>query len=188
MSPALFAFIFWCSVTVTLATLYNSLIYKKNQVDNAFSSIDVILQKRWDLIPNLVAVAQNYMQFEQQTLTQITKLRTKAISDKVSANTRVDLENQISKLLGNFMVSVEAYPELKSNEHFILLQQSLNEVEEQISAARRFYNSAVTEYNNAVEMFPTNFIASWMKYQLKLQFQTTSEERQNVNVKNLFNQ
>ncbi len=117
MSPARFAFIFWCSVTVILATLYNSLIYKKNQVDNAFSSIDVILQKRWDLIPNLVAVAQNYMQFEQQTLTQIAKLRTKAISDKVNANTRVELENQISSLLSkllNISVILKLFKPLKN--------------------------------------------------------------------------
>ncbi|MEH2352137.1 LemA family protein [Nostoc sp.] len=76
----------------------------------------------------------------------------------------------------------EAYPELKTNEHFIKLQYSLNEVEEQLSAARRFYNSAVTEYNNAVEMFPTNIIASSMKYKLKLQFQANTQARNNVNI------
>ncbi|NEU71087.1 LemA family protein [Hassallia byssoidea VB512170] len=171
-----------------MVIMYNSLISKKNQVDNAFASIDVLLQKRWDLIPNLVAVAQNYMRFEQKTLTKIAQLRTKAISERVSANTRVGLENEISKTLGNIIVAVEAYPELKSNEHFLQLQYSLNEIEEQISAARRFYNTAVKEYNNAVEMFPTNFIASWMNYQLKVQFKATAQERQNVNVRNLFNQ
>ena len=79
-----------------LAVLYNSLVYKKNQVENAFATIDVLLQQRWDLIPNLVAVAQNYMQFEQKTLTDIAKLRNRAISERVGANARVELENQIS--------------------------------------------------------------------------------------------
>ncbi|WP_042342372.1 LemA family protein [Calothrix sp. PCC 7507] len=187
MSIPIFLLSVWVVITIFLVIFYNSLIAKKNQVDNAFATIDVLLQKRWDLIPNLVTVAQKYMQFEQKTLTDIAKLRTKAISERVSDNARVALENQISSGLGNIMVAVEAYPTLTSNEHFIQLQQSLNEVEEQISAARRFYNTAVTEYNNAVEMFPTNFLASWLRYSLKLQFLSTTTERQNVDVRNLFN-
>jgi LemA protein len=187
MSGQISLLAFWLAVTLTFVYFYNNLISKKNQVDNAFATIDVLLQKRWDLIPNLVAVAQKYMQFEQKTLTEIAQLRTKAISTRVSDDARVALENQISKGLGNIMVAVEAYPALTSNEHFLQLQQSLNDIEEQISAARRFYNTAVTEYNNAVEMFPTNLLASWMKYSLKVQFQATPTERENVDVKNLFN-
>ncbi|MEH1897588.1 MAG: LemA family protein [Nostoc sp.] len=136
-------------LTVSL-TSYNSLIYKKNQVNNAFSSIDVILQKRSDLIPRLVTLAQMYMQFEQKTLTEISRLRSTVTSKNLSENSRVTLEDQISRMLIIIIVAVEAYPELKTNDHFIQLQYSLNEVEEQLSAARRFYNSAVTEYNNMV--------------------------------------
>jgi LemA protein len=187
MSTAIYLLITWLVFSIVFANLYNILISRKNQVDNAFSTIDVLLQKRWDLIPNLVTVAQKYMQFEQQTLTDIAKLRTKLISERVNDDARIALENQISSGLGNIMVAVEAYPELKSNEHFIRLQQSLNEIEEQISAARRFYNTAVTEYNNAVEMFPTNFLASWMRYSLKYQFTATLTQKQNVDVRNLFN-
>lgn len=189
-----FAVIFIINLLIIIGTalfmisLYNGLIYKKNQVDNAFSSIDVQLQKRWDLIPNLVAVAEQYMKFEQQTLTEIARLRTQLISERVNANTRLELENQISKALGSLFIAVESYPDLKTNEHFTRLQLSLNEVEEQISAARRFYNSAVTEYNAALEMFPTNLFASALNYQPKKQFQTTPQERQNVNVRSLFNQ
>ncbi|MEA5552172.1 LemA family protein [Anabaena cylindrica UHCC 0172] len=175
-------------LAVLFTKLYNGLVYKKNQVDNAFSSIDVLLQKRWDLIPNLIAVAQNYKEFEQTTLTEIARLRNQVISERVNQNTRIQLEDQISKALGNILVTVEAYPELKSNQNFLQLQYSITEVEEQISAARRFYNSAVTEYNNGVEMFPSNILASGMNYQRKVQFQATSQERQNVNVRNLFNQ
>ncbi|MBD2514191.1 LemA family protein [Nostoc sp. FACHB-973] len=160
--------------------LYNSVIYKKNQVDNAFSSVDVILQKRSDLIPRLVTLAQIYMQFEQQILIEISRLRSRASSKNLSDNSRVAIEDQISRMLSKIIVVIETYPELKTNDHFIQLQYSLSEVEEQLSAARRFYNSAVTEYNNAVEMFPTNIIASWMKYKLKLQFQANLSARNNV--------
>ncbi|MBD2498272.1 LemA family protein [Nostoc sp. FACHB-280] len=186
ISPALVIFTFWLITAFIFANLYNKLIKSKNQVDYAFSTIDVLLQKRWDLIPNLVAVAEKYMQFEQKTLTEIVRLRTKVISERVSDSTRVTIEDQISRNLDHLIVAVEAYPELKTNEHFIQLQYSLTEIEEQISAARRFYNSAVTEYNNTVEMFPTNLFASWMNYQLKVQFQISSQDKQSVNVRNLF--
>ncbi|MEH1906154.1 LemA family protein [Nostoc sp.] len=148
---------------IILIVLYNNLSYKKNQVDNAFSSIDVVLQKRCALIPRLVTLAQMYMQFEQKILTEISRLRSRATSKNLSDNSRIAVEDQISRTLNKIIIAVEAYPELKTNQHFIQLQYSLNEVEEQISAARRFYNSAVTEYNNAVEMFPTNIIALGMK-------------------------
>jgi len=176
------------SGAIVLATLYNKLIYKKNQVENAFSSIDVYLQKRCDLIPNLVAIAQRYMKFEQKTLTEIARLRTQVVSGQASGNTRVELENQISRALEDVMLTVEAYLELKTNNLFIELQESLNEVEEQLSASRRFYNSAVTDYNNAMEIFPMKYIASVMNYQLKSQFQATPQSRQNINIKSLFNQ
>ncbi|MDZ7964487.1 MAG: LemA family protein [Nostoc sp. DedSLP03] len=165
---------------IIFIALYNSLIYKKNQVDNAFSGVDVILQKRSDLIPRLVTLAQIYMQFEQKTLIEISRLRSTITSKNLSNNSRVAVEDQISRMLNKIIVAVEAYPELKANDHFIQLQYSLSEVEEQLSAARRFYNSAVTEYNNAVEMFPTNIIAWWMKYQLKLQFRANLQAKSNV--------
>ncbi|BAZ17729.1 putative lemA protein [Calothrix sp. NIES-4071] len=189
-----FAIIFFINSSIIIGIviagiiLYNSLIYKKNQVDNAFSSIDVLLQKRWDLIPNLVAVAQQYMKFEQQTLTEIARLRTQLMSEKFNNETRLKLESKLSGAIGNIIVAFEVYPELKTNEHFTRLQLSLNEVEEQISAARRFYNSAVTEYNNALEMFPTNILAASMSYKPKQLFQANAQERQNVNVGSLFNQ
>ncbi|RUR75506.1 LemA family protein [Chlorogloeopsis fritschii PCC 9212] len=173
-----------------MISLYNGLVAKKNQVDNAFASIDVILKKRSDLIPNLVAVAQNYMKYEESILTEITRLRSRAISGRANGNrnSAMDLENEISRALGNILISLEAYPELKTDRYFLQLLQSLNEIEEQISAARRFYNSAVTDYNNSLEMFPTNLIASTMNYRPKKVFVATEEEKQNVNVKNLFEQ
>ncbi|BDA75061.1 hypothetical protein RIVM261_087000 [Rivularia sp. IAM M-261] len=128
------------------------------------------------------------MKFEQQTLTEIARLRNQLMSEKLNNETRLKLESKLSGAIGNIIVAVEAYPQLKANEHFTRLQLSLNEVEEQISAARRFYNSAVTEYNSAIEMFPSNIFASSMKYKPKQHFQANAQERQNVNVGSLFNQ
>ncbi|NJK55817.1 MAG: LemA family protein [Pleurocapsa sp. SU_5_0] len=167
--------------------IYNSLIAQKNQVSKSFSTVDVLLKKRWDLIPNLVAVVKNHMQFEQQTLAEITRLRSQVMSGDISNDQRLTLENQISRTMGNIVVQIENYPELKSDRHVTQLLESLNETEEQISAARRFYNTAVTEYNNALEMFPSNLVANYMRYQAKELFVTPAEERNNVNVGELLN-
>lgn len=167
--------------------IYNSLIGKKNQVSKSFSSVDVLLKKRWDLIPNLVAVVKNHMEFEQQTLAEITRLRSRAMSGEISSEQRLNVENQITRTMGSIMALIENYPDLKSNHHVTQLLESLNETEEQISAARRFYNSAVTDYNNAIEMFPSNLVAGYMKYAAKELFVTPAEERANVNVGELLN-
>jgi len=167
--------------------LYNSLVGKKNQVTNVFASIDTLLKKRYDLIPNLISTVKTYMEHERGTLTEITELRAKATSGQLSDDDKVDLDNKISKALGGIMIAVENYPDLKANQNFMQLQGSLNEIEEQISAARRAYNASVTDYNNAVEMFPTNIMASVMSYKLKKVFEIVAAERKNVNVKDLFN-
>lgn len=185
----IFAIVF-CALVFTLImiiiNIYNQLVYKKNQVKQSFSTVDVLLKKRWDLIPNLVAVVKQHMQFEQKTLAEITRLRSRAMSGDISEEQRLTVENQISRTMGNIMALIENYPELKSDRHVTQLLASLNEIEEQISAARRFYNTAVTEYNNAIEMFPSNIIAAQMNYQPKQVFVATESERANVNVGNLF--
>jgi len=173
-------------VVVILVLMYNGLVNKKNQVENAFGGMDAQLKKRYDLIPNLVATVKEYKDFEQSTLTKVTELRAKAMSGGLSNDKRIALDNQISKAIGGIMVAVENYPDLKANENFMHLQRSMNEIEEQISAARRAYNAIVTEYNNAVEMFPSNIMAGFMKYARKPVFEIAEVERQNVNVKNLF--
>ncbi len=163
-------------------SIYNDLIFKKNQVDRSFSSVDILLKKRCDLIPNLVAVVKKHLQFEQQTLAEITRLRSRLVSGEVNESQRLTLENQISRTMGSLVAIIENYPELKSDRHVNQLLASLNEIEEQISAARRFFNTAVTEYNNAIEMFPTNIFATQMKYQSRQLFVATKEDRANVDV------
>jgi LemA protein len=162
--------------------IYNGLIAKKNKVTEAFAAIDVQLKQRYDLIPNLVAAVKSYMQHEQSTLERLTQLRAQAISGGSSMGVRAATENEISKALGQIMVSVENYPELKADSNFIQLQKSLNEVEAQIAAARRSYNAAVTALNNAIEMFPSNLVASQMGLVRAEVLNIQEVERQNVNV------
>ncbi|MGG6263512.1 LemA family protein [Leptolyngbya sp. AN03gr2] len=175
------------AVAITIWSIHNGLVAKKNDVEKAFSSIDVLLKKRIDLIPNLVASVQTYMKFEQQILTEVTRLRSQVMTGGATRTDRMELENQISRSLNNILVTAENYPELKSNSQFVQLQAAIYETEEQLSAARRFYNSAVTEYNNAIEMFPSSLIASSMNYQPRRLFVATEQERRNVNVNELFN-
>lgn len=167
--------------------LYNGLIRKKNEVDNAFGGIDVQLKKRYDLIPNLVATVQQYATHEKDLLQRVTELRAQTLSNQLSTNEKVALDNQMSGVLRNLMVSVENYPDLKANENFLNLQRNLNEVESQISAARRAYNAAVTSFNNGIETFPGNLMAGMMGLSRKQVFETPVTERKNVIVKNLFN-
>ncbi len=166
--------------------MYNSLVGKKNQVENAFSGMDVMLKKRYDLIPNLVSTVKQYMEHEASTLTEITELRSKAMSGNLTDDEKVTLDNKISKAIGGIMVAVENYPDLKASENFMNLQRSLNEIEEQISASRRSYNASVLDYNNAVEMIPTSLVASMMGYKRKEMFEIPEEQRGNVDVGDLF--
>ncbi len=179
--------IFLIVVAVILVLMYNSLVSKKNQVENIFASVDTQLKKRYDLIPNLVASVSKYMDHEKSLLSEITKLRSEANKPNISDKQKIQLDAKISSALGSIMVAVENYPELKANENVMHLQGTLNEVEEQISAARRAYNQAVTDYNNALEMIPTNFMANAMNYTKKDVFIITESERKNINVKELFN-
>ncbi|MBN2054053.1 LemA family protein [bacterium] len=169
------------------AIMYNSLVGRKNQAENAFAGMDAQLKKRYDLIPNLVASVKHYMTHEKTLLEDITEMRAKAVSGQLGPEDRVDLENKLTKALGGIMVAVENYPNLKANENFMHLQRSLNEVEEQISAARRAYNSSVMSYNNAVEMFPTNLVAGIIGYRRKKMFEIPESERGPVDVGAMFN-
>ncbi len=171
---------------VMFISMYNGLVGKKNQVENAFSGMDVMMKKRYDLIPNLVETVKQYMEHEKETLTQITALRSRAMSGNLSSDQKVELDNQISKAIGGIMVAVENYPDLKANTNFLHLQKTLNEVEEQISASRRTYNATVLDYNNAVEMVPTNIVAGIIGYKRKPMFEIPEGERENVNVGDIF--
>lgn len=175
------------AVLIFGVSIYNSLINKKNQVTNAFAAIDVMLKKRFDLLPNLVEIAKQYMTYEESTLTNITKLRTKALDPGATEGDRLNLDQQIGTAVKGLMVSVENYPDLKANDNFLNLQRTWTESEEQIAAARRNYNATVTSYNNAVMMFPSNMFAGMLGYVPVSVLVTSDEERNNISAKDLFN-
>lgn len=174
------------AIVLIAILMYNALIGKKNQVENIFAGMGAVLKKRFDLIPNLVASVSQYMEHEKSTLEKITELRAQAMKPNISDTQKIALDAKLSAALGSITVAMENYPDLKANENVMHLQRSLNEAEEQISAARRAYNQAVTDLNNAIEMFPTSMMASWMKLERKAVFEITQNERQNVDVANLF--
>lgn len=167
-------------------SIYNGLIQKKNDVENSFSGIDVMLKKRYDLIPNLVETVKAFMKHEKDLLVEVTALRARAMNPNASTDEKVDLNNQISKVMGGIMVAVERYPDIKANQNFLKLQDSWELMENEISGARVFYNSTVLTLNNAVEMFPSNIVAGMMKLTVRKFFETPEEERVNVDAKKMF--
>lgn len=173
-----------------LYLLYVQLIKKKNKVFEAFSSIDVQLKKRFDLIPNILTIAQQFMEHERGLMEDITKLRTQVLemSDSTqNAKKKFELSEEIQGKMSQLMVSVENYPQLKSNETMVQAMQTYSEVEEHIAAARRFYNSAIFELKNAIETFPSSVIAENMGIKLELPFFEASEnEKQPINAKDFF--
>ena len=178
------------ALLIVFYILYVRLIQKKNNVKEGFSSIDVQLKKRYDLIPNILFIANKFMEHERELLTNITKLRAEAAkipADINKAQEKIDLDAKISSLMGQLQVSVENYPQLKSDQTMIQAMQTYNEQEEHIAAARRFYNSAVLELNNAVEIFPSSMIAGMMNLTVLPFFEATETERQAVDASKYFN-
>ena len=166
--------------------IYNAIIRRKNEVDNAFASIDAMLKKRYDLLPNLVEVVKQYMGHEKDVFVEITKLRAQANS---TTNTDEKLENyqSLQKHADRMMLNVENYPDLKASQNFLSLQASWNSTEEQISASRRYFNAAVTDYNNHIQTFPASIVADLFKFKAKKVFEIDEKERQNISAKDLFN-
>lgn len=172
---------FWLVVLAVVVVLvlfvvgiYNSLIQKRNAVSNEFSGIDVVLNKRYDLIPNLVEVAKKYLQHEQDTLVKVTQARNAAVSalKNVSQNNAADnvqalsqAEQQLGSALGNLQVVFEDYPELKADAQLLNLQAELSGIENELAFARQGYNATVTEYNNSLQVFPNNVVALFFHFQ-----------------------
>lgn len=170
-------------ILLVFIILYNSLISRKNQVENAFASIDVYLKKRAEQIPSLVSTVKGYMKHESEVLTRITELRNQVKGDTMHSNDRVEAENQITDSISRIMIAAEAYPDLKANENFLMLQRSINEVEEQLAASRRAFNASVNDYNNGVETIPMNIVAGMMGYKRKKSFSVPTENRDQFETK-----
>ena len=161
---------------------YNGLVILKQRVKNAWSQIDVQLQRRFDLIPNLVETVKGYMSHENDVLTKVAELRT-SWANAGSVHEKAELDNQLSGALKTIMAVSESYPELKANQNFSELQQELQNTENKISFSRQFYNDSVTMYNTKLEVFPSNLIASMFGFKAEEFFKVESEEaRKNVKV------
>ena len=165
--------------------LYNNIIKKKNETDKVFGSIDAMLKKRYDLIPNLIETVKQYMVHEAAVFSDVTRLRTN-FTDKLTTEDKVELHNDITKKMNSLMVSVENYPDLRASHNFLKLQSSWNETEEQISAARRYYNAAIADYNNSIQTFPANIIANKYGFSPKKVFELEDKERENLTAGELF--
>ncbi len=165
-----------------IAILYNRLVRDRNRVDAAWSDIDVQLQRRHDLIPQIVKAVDQYTNYERATLEAITALRTEAMkmTDAADIEARGDKEEQIGKELQRLIAVAENYPDLKANENFLNLQNELVETENYLQFARRFYNGAVRQFNNRVETVPNNIIAGWFGFQQRGFFQKASDDVANV--------
>ena len=143
--------------------VYNALIQLRNQVDNAWSQIDVQLKRRHDLIPNLVETAKGYMQHERGTFEAITEARSRAMGAKTVTEAS-KAEGMLGEALSKFMLVVENYPDLKANQNFLALQEELSSTENRISFARQSYNDQVLFFNNKIQMFPSNIVANMFNF------------------------
>ncbi len=150
-------------VIFALIGIYNALVRLRNQVDNAWSQIDVQLKRRHDLIPNLVETAKGYMQHERQTFESITQARSQAMGAR-TVEQASQAEGMLSDALSKFMLVVENYPELKANQNFLSLQEELTSTENKIAFARQGYNDQVLFYNNKIQMFPSNVVAGMFNF------------------------
>ena len=167
---------------LVLIGMYNGLVRARQKVKNAWSQIDVQLQRRFDLIPNLVETVKGYMGHEEGTLTKIADLRTSWANASGVAE-KAELNNQLSGTLKTIMAVSENYPELKANQNFLALQEELQNTENKLTFARQFYNDSVTMYNEKLQMFPSNIIANMFHFTAHDLFKTDSEEaRKNIKV------
>lgn len=170
---------------IAIICVYNALVGRRNTVEEAFSTMDVYLKKRWDLIPNLVETVKGYVKHEKDTLVKIIELRNgNAGYDNLSVNDKVDVNSKLTSGISKIMALAEAYPELKANENFQNLSIQLTKIEEDIANARKYYNGAVRKMNNMVQMFPSNILASCFKFSTYKMFEVSDEsQRENVKVK-----
>ena len=174
-------FIVIAVVVVAVILMYNGLVQSKKKVENAWGQIDIQLQRRFDLIPNLVEAVKGYMQHEEETLTKVTELRT-SWANAQTVSEKADLENQLSGALKTIMAVSENYPDLKANQNFNTLQEELRSTENKISYARQFYNDSVLKYQNKIEMFPTNIVAGMFGFKPEKFFEATEVEKENPKV------
>jgi LemA protein len=153
---------------------YNKLVRLRNSRENAFADIDVQLKQRHDLIPQLVEVVKGYATHEKETLQNVINARNQALQ-ATTIDDKITAENKLSGALNGMRLVFEAYPELKANQNFLQLQEEIADVENKLSSVRRYFNAATREYNNAVQVFPSNIVAGMTGFRTELMFNVDSD-------------
>lgn len=169
-------------IGVYVISTYNSLVSLRNKVRDQWSQIDVVLKRRADLIPNLVETVKGIAKHEKETLNEVIEARNKFVNSK-STNEEMIANNELSGALSRLLVSVEAYPDLKANTNFLDLQNQLKETEDRITYSRQFYNDSVLKFQNKIESFPSNIIASLFKFEPFKFFEANDKDKENPEVK-----
>ena len=169
-------------LVIYVISIYNKLVNSKNKVENQFSQVDIQLKRRADLIPNLVETVKGYTKHEEGTFTKVVEARNKALSAN-SINEKIEANNELSSALSKLLMLSESYPDLKANENFLSLQNDLKETEDKITYSRQFYNDSAMDFNNVVEMFPSNIIAGMFKFKLFEYFKIDEKEKETPKVK-----
>jgi len=162
-------------------SIYNSLIFLRNQIDKAWANVDVLLKQRSDLIPNLVDAVKGYMKYEREVLTEITALRASLVS-ATGPKEKARVSERISAALKSIFAVAEKYPKLRASENFLKLQEQLTAIENQIADRREFYNDSVLLYNTRIKTFPQLLVAALFGMKEREYFKVTEEERKEVSV------
>ena len=170
------------AVLLFFVSTYNGLVVARNKVRDQFSQIDVQLKKRSDLIPNLVETVKGYAKHESETFEKVIQARNGYANAKTDAE-KLAASKELSQGVMQIFALAENYPELKANSNFLDLQNQLKEIEDKIGYARQFYNDSVLMYNNKIEMFPSNLVASMFGFKKETFFEADEKERENVEVK-----
>lgn len=179
MSTGIIILIVVIVIALFAISIYNSLVRLRNNRENAFANIDVQLQQRYDLVPQLVATVKGYATHEKELLEKVTAARAACMS-ATSVNDKIAADNQLTSALAGLKVSVEAYPDLKANQNFLQLQNELADIENKLAATRRFFNSATKELNNSILTFPNNILAGMFGFQKEPMFEIDSASRATI--------
>ena len=162
---------------IFLIAAYNGLIRRRNQIENAWSQIDVQLKRRLDLIPNLVETVTGYAAHERETLERVIHARNMAMQAPSTPHAQAEADNQLTGALKSIFALGEAYPDLKANQNFLQLQEELTATEGRVAYSRQFYNDSVLEYNNKLEQFPTMYFARALKFERREYFEADEAAR-----------
>ena len=169
-------------IIILSIVFFNQIVSEENMVKNAFSTVDVVLKKRYDIVPSLVEIVKKSFEHESEVLEKVTSIRTEA-RNTTDANIAVETDNKFDSALKSVFLVAEKYPDLKASHNFLALQKELLMIENELLAARRTYNAAVTEYNTTIQSFPTNIIAKMMKKMPKKLFVVNDDVRNAINLK-----